>query len=112
VLAFVAALQRRDFAAAGALLYDSHRSLRDDYQVSCPELDALVDVARDLGPGAGVLGARLTGGGFGGCTITLVERPHLPAAAAGIAAGYQRRTGRRTAPFAVRAAAGAQHIRP
>ena len=64
------------------------------------------------GPGAGVLGARLTGGGFGGCTITLVERPRLPTVAAGIAAGYQRRTGRRTAPFAVRAAAGALHIRP
>ena len=112
VLAFVQAFERRDFAAAGALLYDSHRSLRDDYQVSCPELDALVDIAGSLGPAAGVLGARLTGGGFGGCTITLVERPRLPEVAAAIAAGYQRRTGRRTAPFVVRAAGGAAPILP
>ncbi len=107
VLAFVQAFGRRDFVAAGALLYDSHRSLRDDYQVSCPELDTLVDIAHTLGPAAGVLGARLTGGGFGGCTITLVERPRLPEVAEAIAAAYQRRTGRRTTPFAVQASAGA-----
>jgi galactokinase len=110
VLAFVQAFQRRDFAAAGALLYDSHRSLRDDYQVSCPELDTLVEIARALGPGAGVFGARLTGGGFGGCTVSLVDRRRLPEVAAAIAAEYQRRTGRPTAPFAVRASAGARKL--
>jgi galactokinase len=107
VHAFVAAFARRDFAAAGALLYDGHRSLRDDYQVSCPELDALVDIAAQLGPAAGVLGARLTGGGFGGCTITLVERPRVADAALAIAAAYQRRTGRWSAPFQVCASGGA-----
>jgi len=58
----------------GALMYESHLSLRDDYGVSCPELDALVEIARDTGY---VLGARLTGAGFGGCTINLLPKHNL-----------------------------------
>lgn len=54
----------------GRLMFESHASLRDDYAVSCPELDFLVDTARTL---PGVFGARLTGGGFGGCTVNLVS---------------------------------------
>ena len=62
-------LSQRDFAAVGALMFESHRSLRDDFEVSSPELDVLVDIARELGDAGGVLGARMTGGGFGGCTV-------------------------------------------
>ncbi len=66
----VAALKGGDIDAFGALMYESHRSLRDEYEVSCPELDLMVDLARAL---PGVYGARMTGGGFGGCTVNLVR---------------------------------------
>ena len=65
-----AAFRRKDFDLAGKLMKESHRSLRDDYEVSCPELDFLVDTAAVID---GVFGARMTGGGFGGCTVNLVE---------------------------------------
>jgi galactokinase len=68
VLEFVDALARGELDRAGVLLYASHQSLRDDFRVSCPELDALVDAARAV---RGVFGSRMTGGGFGGCTVTL-----------------------------------------
>lgn len=62
-----------DWPALGAAMYASHDSLRDDYGVSCPELDTLVETAGRLGSSAGVLGSRMTGGGFGGCVLSLVE---------------------------------------
>lgn len=65
------ALAKNNMALAGALLLDSHSSLRDDYEVSCVELDWLVDSARGV---KGVYGARMTGGGFGGCVIVLLEK--------------------------------------
>jgi galactokinase len=70
VLAAARALERDDLKELGALMYASHASLRDDYEVSTPELDAFVDVARETG----TLGARLTGAGFGGCAIALIDR--------------------------------------
>jgi len=70
VLDAVAALRSRALGDFGKLMNQSHDSLRGDYQVSCRELDIMVDIARGL---PGVLGARMTGGGFGGCTINLVE---------------------------------------
>jgi len=69
VLEAASALERGDVAEMGRLMYESHRSLRDDYEVSCDELDLMVDLARVL---PGVYGARMTGGGFGGCTVNLV----------------------------------------
>jgi galactokinase len=66
-------IRQRDWAGLGALMYESHDSLRDDYQVSCEELNLVVDFARALGPTEGVLGARMTGGGFGGCAIVLAR---------------------------------------
>jgi galactokinase len=66
------ALAGGDWRGAGALMYESHRSLRDDFEVSSPELDTLVDLAREVGETGGVFGARMTGGGFGGCVIALV----------------------------------------
>ena len=70
VLATAGAIKRRDFDEVGRLMYLSHDSLRDDYEVSCAELDLLVDTASRL---AYVVGARMTGGGFGGCTINLID---------------------------------------
>jgi galactokinase len=71
VRSFAAALTAGDLPGAGALMVESHASLRDDFDVSTPELDALVE---DLSGSPGVLGARLTGAGFGGCGVALVER--------------------------------------
>jgi galactokinase len=76
VLSAVDALQSKNFNEFGRLMYASHASLRDDYEVSTPELDAFVEVANDTG----ALGARLTGAGFGGCAIALIptgEVEHL-----------------------------------
>ncbi len=72
VRAAMSAIGCEDWAELGGLLFASHRSLRDDYEVSCPELDCLVEAARQTGVAGGVFGARLTGGGFGGCAIHLV----------------------------------------
>ena len=69
-----AALESGNVALLGRLLAASHESLRNDYQVSCRELDLLVEIARDV---PGVVGARMIGGGFGGCTLTLVEAEHV-----------------------------------
>ena len=69
VMEAVGALESGDVAVFGRLMAESHRSLRDDYEVSCTELDLMVELA---GQAKGVLGARMTGGGFGGCTINLV----------------------------------------
>uniref|UniRef100_A0A8C5NZA6 Galactokinase 1 n=1 Tax=Jaculus jaculus TaxID=51337 RepID=A0A8C5NZA6_JACJA len=64
------ALNRGDYKAFGRLMVESHQSLRDDYEVSCPELDQLVEAALSV---PGVYGSRMTGGGFGGCTVTLLD---------------------------------------
>jgi len=74
VLSAVNAMEINHGAKLGALMYESHLSLRDDYGVSCPELDTLVEIAKDTGC---VLGARLTGAGFGGCTINLLPKHNL-----------------------------------
>lgn len=80
VLEFVAAMEGGDGARAGRLMRDSHSSLRDDYGVSCAELDAAVE---GLGRMEGVLGARMTGGGFGGSAIALVEQARAQRVVAG-----------------------------
>jgi galactokinase len=87
----VDALRRGDLAAFGALMNQSHDSLRDLYEVSSAELDAVVDIARGL---PGVRGARMTGAGFGGCAIALVDDAQAAAVAEAIAREYPRRTGR------------------
>ncbi len=91
VLDSVAALEAGDVAQFGALMVASHHSLRDDYEVSGPELDTLVELALAT---PGVLGARLTGAGFGGCAVALAAAPDATAAAASIAARYRAATGR------------------
>ncbi len=104
VLQAVAALERGDLIAFGKLLNASHESLRLDYEVSAPELDALVEAARSV---PGVYGARLTGAGFGGSILAVVQREAVPAASDVITHRYEDRFGRRPALFAVEPDEGA-----
>jgi galactokinase len=90
VLKACAALEAGDAPAFGALMDASHRSLAEDYQVSSPELDVLVGASRAL---PGVHGARLTGAGFGGCTVHLVERRALPGFGPALKRAYKVATG-------------------
>ncbi len=90
VLSAVEAMEADDAARLGALMFESHKSLRDDYGVSCRELDVLVEIASATGY---VLGARLTGAGFGGCTINLLTRRNLPNFVEEIGKKYMDSTG-------------------
>jgi galactokinase len=101
---FVAALQDGDTDALGRLMADSHRSLRDDYEASCAELDLMVDLARRQ-PGA--IGARMTGGGFGGSTINLVNATDAAQFQRGIGAAYFAATGLRPDIYVCKPAPGA-----
>jgi galactokinase len=98
------ALIADDRDALGELFAASHGSLRDDFAVSTPELDLLVQIARST---PGVVAARMTGAGFGGCTVNLVEAPRAEAAASAISAAYERRTGRAARAWVSRPASGA-----
>jgi galactokinase len=74
-------------------MYASHVSLRDDFDVSCAELDVVVEAARELGVERGVYGCRMTGGGFGGCCVTLVHKDRVGEVADEIGARYRKTTG-------------------
>lgn len=100
----LSALRRNDHQAFGALMYACHNSLRNLYEVSIPELDTLVDLARSL---PGTLGARLTGAGFGGCTVNLVESSQAEAFIAGLKDGYTKETGRQAQVYLCHASRGA-----
>lgn len=91
-----AALDSGNVAQLGQLLFDSHESLRTDYEVSCRELDTLVDIARGA---PGVVGARMIGGGFGGCTLTLVEAQHSENLRNQLRLHYVQRMGREPATY-------------
>lgn len=104
----VTALQTGRTRSFGALMFAGHASLRDLYEVSIPELDALVDIARNL---PGVLGARLTGAGFGGCTVNLVEEQFAREFVQGLTAGYKERTGRSAQVYICKASDGAAFSR-
>jgi galactokinase len=103
VLDFAAALEERDLAEAGRLLLAGHASLRDDYEVSIPELDLLVELATD----AGAYGARLLGGGFGGAVLALVDGSRADEIATAVTSGYEERTGRAGHALTAHASAGA-----
>ncbi len=105
-----AALSRNDFEALGPLMAASHDSLRDDFEVSCKELDLMVEIARKIGRGGGVIGARMTGGGFGGSTVTLCESRKAADIAGTLAAEYQAATGITPQIFASRPSQGAHLI--
>jgi galactokinase len=89
VLEAATALRAGDLPKVGATMNESHKSLRDDYEVSCAELDLMVDLAHQQ---QGVYGARMTGGGFGGSTVNLVDARHADAFAQNIAKAYRAET--------------------
>ena len=100
-------IRASDWTAVGQLMYASHVSLRDDYEVSCPELDAVVEIARSIGVPGGVYGSRMTGGGFGGCTVTLVKADAVDSILKTIGDAYKKKTGIEATSFVSRPAAGA-----
>lgn len=99
----VDALSQHEFGEVGRLLAASHTSLRDDFEVSCPELDAVVEESMAVG----ALGARMTGGGFGGSAIALLPAELVDAAAAAIGARFAKEGWRAPACFTVTPSAGA-----
>ncbi len=109
-IAAAAALARNDFETLGPLMAASHDSLRDDFEVSCKELDIMVDIARKIGRDDGVIGARMTGGGFGGSTVTLCESRKAAEIAITLAAEYEKATGITPQIFASRPSQGAHLV--
>jgi galactokinase len=107
VLLAAEAMLAGDLRMFGSLMYDSHASLRDDYEVSCPELNLLVEIASKI---PGVYGARMTGGGFGGCTISLVERDAAADVSSRIRGEYESATSIRPDVYITEAAEGAHAI--
>jgi galactokinase len=101
------AVSASNWPTVGQLMYASHDSLRDDYEASCPELDAVVDIAQAIGPKGGVSGCRMTGGGFGGCAVALVHAESVSAISDRIASEYESRTCIKPTLFVSRPAAGA-----
>ena len=104
VLAAMEALKTANWSTLGELLFESHHSLRDDYQVSCEELDVLVELAQAQDD---VFGARMTGGGFGGCVVALVNREALSSVATSICQGYAQQVGLSPQCYRVKPASGA-----
>ncbi|MFV0363966.1 MAG: galactokinase [Suipraeoptans sp.] len=102
-----AALKRGDIVTFGKLLDESHKSLRYDYQVSCEEVDVLVDIAQQLD---GVLGARITGGGFGGCTVNIVKKSLVTEFKEAILNGYKEKLGLEADIYIVDIGDGARKI--
>ena len=107
VLRAADALRSGDLRPFGKLMDESHRSLRDDYQVSCKELDLMVEFANEVN---GVFGARMTGGGFGGCTINLVESDRVDEFKQRVASRYAHAVGKDPEIYVCSAAAGAARV--
>jgi galactokinase len=102
------ALERGDLGRMGRLMAEAHWSYSRDFEASCMEADAMVELAQGL---PGLIGARLTGGGFGGCTINLVEQGHAAEFARTLAGRYAERTGIRPDLHICRASGGAREVR-
>ena len=100
-----------NWASVGQLMYASHDSLRDDYEVSCQELDVVVEIAGDIGFKGGIYGCRMTGGGFGGCAVALVKTELVETISERLAADYKRKTKIAATIFVSRPAAGATVIK-
>jgi galactokinase len=107
VLAAVQAFQNNDLTRFGELMREAHISFRDDFEASCKEIDILVALANAQ---PGCFGARLTGGGFGGCTVNLVAADHAPAFVEAMRAGYLAATGIAAEIYTSRASAGAHAV--
>lgn len=105
--ALASALESNEFDQIKRLMHQSHASLRDDYEVSCPELDLLILLASHQD---GICGARMTGAGFGGCTVNLVDSKHVPEFQKRIADAYSIETGRRPEIYVCTASEGAARV--
>jgi galactokinase len=103
------ALEQHDLSRFGRLMGDSHVSLRDDYEVSSEELDLMVELARTID---GVYGARMTGGGFGGCTVNLVREENADEFRVRVAEGYEREMGLKPEIYVRSAGGGAEEVEP
>lgn len=101
------ALARNDLAQFGELMVASHNSLRDDYEVSCPELDLLVEAALEV---PGVLGSRMTGAGFGGCTVSLVATDSVPEFTERVCGAYAAKTPYAATVISCRAGDGVKRL--
>ena len=93
-------------------MYASHESLRTDYEVSCRELDAVVEAAQTIGPAGGMIGCRMTGGGFGGCAVSLVRTQRVAEIARRIGSHYEQTTQIKPSFFVSHPAAGASIAQP
>ena len=107
-------IRESDWTTFGRLLDQSHQSLKSDFRVSCAELDAVVEAAQSIGLGGGVYGCRMTGGGFGGCAVALVDSGSIDAIIQRIRSDYCERTGNAASFLVSRPAAGAhwKSLRP
>ena len=105
------AIQASDWPTVGQLMYASHASLRDDYAVSCPELDVVVDIAQSIGEQGGMIGCRMTGAGFGGCVVSLVRTEAVRRITREIDVAYEKKTGKQATSFSSRPAAGARILK-
>jgi galactokinase len=103
----VAAFHAGDLTTVGKLMAAAHASYRDDFEASCPEVDLLIELASGL---PGLIGARLTGGGFGGCTVNLVEAEYAAAFSTALHDQYQKRLGIDAGIYRCHASAGAALI--
>lgn len=106
-LAAANALAQNDTAALGPLMAASHRSMRDDFEITVPAIDTLVEIMQNV---PGVYGARMTGGGFGGCCVALAPVLVAPAVKAAIEAQYTLQTGYSATVYLCRASAGAREL--
>ena len=103
----VNALRVNNIRRFGALMNESHASLRDDYEVSCPEIDFLVETAQSL---PGTIGSRMTGGGFGGCTVSLVDEASIPDFKEKLYSSYKEKYGLEAAFYVVDAGDGVREL--
>ena len=103
----VAALRANDISRFGELMNQSHISLRDDYEVSCEEIDILVDLAWNI---PGVIGSRITGGGFGGCTVSIVKDEAIDTFIETIGQAYAEKVGHEAEFYTVKVGDGARRL--
>jgi galactokinase len=100
-------IQQSQWKRVGELMFASHASLRDDYEVSCPELDAVVEIARSIPLAEGMIGCRMTGAGFGGCAVSLVKTDAVRRITRIFEEAYEQRTRGSASIFSSRPAGGA-----
>ena len=106
--AMATALTKRDWTSCGQLMGASHQSMKEDFEITCPEIDRLVEIAQSV---EGVIGSRMTGGGFGGCTVSLIETKRTAEIVEAITKQYQSATNIVPAAFVTQPAQGAQVAR-